>query len=48
MTDNSDPTAECRDKIVKRMLATPPQPHKPKEKKGRDPKAAPEDEVGPN
>jgi hypothetical protein len=38
MDDKSDPTAECRDKIVKRMLATPPQPHK---KKGREPKPAP-------
>ena len=40
MVDNSpDPTAECRDKIVKRMLATPPQPHT--KKKGREPKAEP-------
>lgn len=34
-----DPTAECRDKIVKRMLATPPQKHAPK--KGDAPKGAP-------
>jgi len=38
-TKPPDPTAECRDKIVKRMLATPPQPRKPK--KGREPKPAP-------
>jgi hypothetical protein len=41
MTDKSDPTAERRDEVVKRMLATPPQKHAPKEKRGRDPKAAP-------
>ncbi|WP_284223691.1 hypothetical protein [Brevundimonas denitrificans] len=34
-----DPTAERRDEVVKRMLATPPQPHKPK--RGREPKPAP-------
>lgn len=43
MTDESDPTAERRDEVIKRMLATPPQPHKPKQK-GRDPKAAPKAE----
>lgn len=42
MTDDphDKAAAERRDEIVKRMLATPPQPHKPKEKKGRDPKKA--------
>tara|TARA_R110000787_G_scaffold114095_1_gene223681 strand:+ start:1046 stop:1189 length:144 start_codon:yes stop_codon:yes gene_type:complete len=40
IADKSDPTAERRDEVVRRMLATPPHPHKPK-KKGRDPKAAP-------
>lgn len=37
----SDPVAERRDEILKRMLNTPPKPHKAKEKKGREPKPAP-------
>lgn len=36
-----DYAAERGDEVLKRMLNTPPKPHKPKEKKGRDPKAAP-------
>ena len=40
MTQDSDPTAERRDEVLKRMLNTPLQPHKPKEK-GREPKPAP-------
>lgn len=28
--EHSDPTAQRRDEVVKRMLATPPQPHKKK------------------
>lgn len=39
MPEKSDPTAERRDEIVKRMLATPPVKHKPK-KEGREPKPA--------
>lgn len=43
MADENDMTDEeagrRRDEVVKRMLATPPQPHKPK--KGREPKPAP-------
>lgn len=35
-----DDVADRRDEVVKRMLATPPQPHT-KEKKGREPKPAP-------
>ena len=35
---SDDSTAERRDEVVKRMLATPPQP----KKKGREPKPAPE------
>lgn len=38
MAEKPDPTAERRDEVLKRMLATPPQPHK---KKGREPKPAP-------
>ncbi len=34
-------TAERRDEVLKRMLNTPPKPHKPKEKKARKPKSAP-------
>ena len=41
--NKTDPTAERRDEVVKRMLATPPQPHTPK-KKGTDPKAGPKDD----
>jgi len=40
MTDR-DPTAQRRDEVLKRMLNTPPKPHKPKEKKGRELKPAP-------
>jgi hypothetical protein len=40
MTGKSDPAADRRDEVVKRMLATPPKPHKPK-KEGREPKPAP-------
>ncbi|WP_256435875.1 hypothetical protein [Brevundimonas sp. AJA228-03] len=40
MPEKSDPTAERRDEVVKRMLATPPAPRKPK-KEGREPKLAP-------
>lgn len=36
----SDPTAERRDEVVKRMLATPPQKHDLQQKKGREPKPA--------
>ncbi|WP_348684464.1 hypothetical protein [Brevundimonas aurantiaca] len=36
----SDPTAERRDEVVKRMLAMPPVKQKPK-KEGRKPKPAP-------
>lgn len=43
MSDTDEPTPEeaarRRDEVVKRMLATPPKPHKPK--KGREPKLAP-------
>lgn len=39
MSGKPDPTAERRDEIVKRMLATPPKKHTPK--KGADPKADP-------
>lgn len=39
--DSPDPIAERRDEVLKRMLNTPPKPHKPKEKKGREPKPAP-------
>ena len=42
MTKEPDPTAERRDEVVKRMLATPPQKHTPK-KKGADPKADPKE-----
>lgn len=37
---HSDPTAERRDEVVRRMLATPPVKHKPK-KEEREPKPAP-------
>jgi len=30
-----------RDEVIKRMIATPPEPHKPK--KGREPKPAPKE-----
>jgi hypothetical protein len=40
MSHSPDQTAERRDEVVKRMLATPPLPHKPK-KEGREPKPAP-------
>ncbi|WP_276309598.1 hypothetical protein [Brevundimonas lutea] len=35
-----DPTAERRDEVVKRMLATSPKPKKAKDEKGREPKPA--------
>jgi hypothetical protein len=40
--ENSDETARRRDEVIKRMLATPPQPRKAKEK-GRGPKTAPKE-----
>jgi|GEM_PF-6679048 len=40
MVEKPDPTAERRDEVLKRMLNTPPKPHKPKEKKPRPEKAA--------
>jgi len=40
MDEKPDPTAERRDEVVKRMLATPPKKHEPK-KEGADPKADP-------
>lgn len=36
-----DEAARRRDEVIKRMLATPPQPHKTQPKKGREPKPAP-------
>lgn len=42
--DKPDETAERRDEVVKRMLATPPKKREPKKrepKKGREPKPAP-------
>ncbi|MDP3406023.1 MAG: hypothetical protein Q8S03_15140 [Brevundimonas sp.] len=42
MSDKPDPTAERRDEVVKRMLATPPVKHAPK-KEGREPKPAPKE-----
>ena len=36
---SDEETARRRDEVVKRMLDTPPQPHKPKN--GREPKLAP-------
>jgi hypothetical protein len=35
--------ARRRDEVIKRMLATPPQPRTAKPKKGREPKPAPEE-----
>lgn len=37
---HSDPVAERRDEVLKRMLNTPPKPHKAKEKKRREPRLA--------
>jgi hypothetical protein len=40
MDDQTPDIDRRRDEVVKRMLATPPQP-RTKEKKGREPKPAP-------
>ena len=37
--ESDEETARRRDEVIKRMLATPPQPRAPK--KGREPKPAP-------
>lgn len=37
MRGKSDPVAEKRDEVVKRMLATPPKKHEPKKKAGQEP-----------
>ena len=38
-TERPDPTAERRDEVVKRMLATPPQKHTPKKTREDLPRA---------
>lgn len=42
---SDEEAARRRDQVIKRMLATPPQPRKP-EKKGREPKPAPKKDEG--